>query len=292
MKSLEIFEIDNWETPIATEVQSKAVQALESGKVLFFPALPFQLNSDELKVFSPEKVDPRTKNVSYDMRKDRLAGTLCIGNEANILKEMIKRYATTTRKFLESLIPHYQPRILQAKTSFRPIEIEGRKSSYRKDDTRLHVDAFPSNPNRGKRILRVFTNINPEGKPRIWRVGEPFGEVVKAMGPRVMHPIFGVSHLLKWLKITKDYRSAYDHYMLQIHDTMKSDMDYQKNATQEEIHFPAGSSWICYTDQVSHAAMSGQYVLEQTFNLDVSSLKDQSTAPLRVLEKYFCKVLV
>ena len=26
----------------------------------------------------------------------------------------------------------------------------------------------------GTRLLRVFCNINPDGKPRLWRVGEPF----------------------------------------------------------------------------------------------------------------------
>lgn len=46
------------------------------------------------------------------------------------------------------------------------------------------MDAFPSRPNYGKRILRVFANINPEGAPRVWRVGEDFESVARQFLPR------------------------------------------------------------------------------------------------------------
>lgn len=51
-----------------------------------------------------------------------------------------------------------------------------RRAVGRADDRRLHVDAFPTRPNYGERILRVFANVNPAGVPRAWRVGEPFGK--------------------------------------------------------------------------------------------------------------------
>lgn len=293
MKTLEELPIESWDSPIAQEIQNKAVQALEGGKVLYFPALSFSIKPNERPYISPEKVDPKSKNISYDMRNDRLAGTLYAGDEANALKDMLKRYAVTSRKFLEKLIPHYGPSLNQGRTSYRPIEIEGRKSpSYRKDDTLLHVDAFPSNPTKGQRILRVFTNINPNGKPRVWRLGEPFENVARKFAPEVSSPFPGSSYLLKLLKITKDYRTLYDHYMLQIHNTMKGNPQYQETVQQEEFYFPAGSTWIVYTDQVSHAAMSGQHVLEQTFYLPVGGIKNESTNPLRVLEKLLHKELV
>ena len=293
MKSLEMLNIQNWDEIISEGLQNKAVRALEEGKVLYFPALPFKLSKEELTFLCPSKVDPKTKNISYDIRNDRLAGTLCVGNEALILKEMVKRYAHTSRDFLKKLIPHYTQQIIQGKTSFRPVEIQGRKSkSWRKDDTLLHVDAFPSNPTKGQRILRVFTNVNHEGKPRVWRTGEPFEDVIKKIAPKASHPIPGFAQVLKFLGITKDYRTPYDHYMLQIHDKMKSDKKYQQSVPQEEILFPAGCTWIVYTDKVSHAAMSGQHVLEQTFHMPVKGLKEESTSPLRMLEMYFKKPLI
>lgn len=293
MKNLEVFAIENWNNAISQDIKLKAVKALEKGKVLYFPNLVFQVQKDEIPLLSPDKVEPKTKNISYDIRNDRLAGTLFENHEADQLKEFMMRYAITTRNFLNELIPHYNAHLDQAKTSFRPVEIFGRKNpSYRKDDTRLHVDSFPSNPTKGNRILRVFSNVNPDNKPRVWRVGEPFENVAKKMIPRVSHPIFGVAQLLKLLKITKDYRTQYDHYMLQIHDAMKKDVDYQKTAPQEEIKFPTGSTWIVYTDQVSHAAMSGQHVLEQTFHLPVQGLNNPATAPLKVLERLLNKPLI
>jgi hypothetical protein len=45
----------------------------------------------------------------------------------------------------------------------------------------MHVDNFPSTPTRGKRILRVFTNVNPSGRARVWRMGEPFEQMATAL---------------------------------------------------------------------------------------------------------------
>ena len=138
----------------------------------------------------------------------------------------------------------------------------------------------------------MFTNINPQGKPRVWRIGEPFVNVAEKMVPRASAPMPGLAPLLKMLGITKNHRSKYDHYMLQIHDAMKRDLHYQKSVPQTEAQFPPGSTWIVFTDQVSHAAMSGQHVLEQTFHLPVAGIKNQDTNPLMVLEKRLHKALV
>jgi hypothetical protein len=290
--TLEHIDIETWEQHIPENVQKKAIESLENGHVLYLPTLPFPLLENEFSFLSPDKVDPKSKNISYDSRKDRLSGTLCSGKEATDLKAMIKRYGAASHQFLERLIPHYTSFLIQSKTSFRPVEICGRKSSYRKDDTLLHVDSFPSNPTKGQRILRIFTNINPQGKPRVWRLGEPFENVAEKILPKVSSPIWGVASFLKFAGITKDYRTPYDHYMLQIHDTMKGDKHYQKTVPQSEVQFPAGSSWIVFTDQVSHAAMSGWGVLEQTFFLPVYGIKNASTNPLQVLEKRLKKTLI
>ena len=66
---------------------------------------------------------------------------------------------------------------------------------------------------------------------------------------------------------------------------MKANMDYQSKVDQITYEFPAGSTWMVFTDQVSHAAMTGQYCLEQTFFVPVTSMLDPSQAPLRILER-------
>ena len=80
--------------------------------------------------------------------------------------------------------------------------------------------------------------------------------------------------------------------MLALHDAMKSTPEYQRQGVQQEIDFAAGSTWICFSDQTPHAAMRGQYLLEQTFLLPVNAMSHPQLSPLRVLETLLQKPLV
>jgi hypothetical protein len=293
MSGLETFDIASWDSLICEGSQERAVKALENGQVLYFPNLPFILNQQELLLLNPSIVDPKAKNISYNKSKDVVNGSTCQGDQAESLRSLLKRYSETTISFLDHLIPHYKATLKHGRTSLRPVEIAGRKvSSYRKDDTLLHVDSFPSTPTRGERILRVFTNVDPAGRSRVWRLGEPFADVVQNMAPKVLPPVPGVSRMMQWLGITKEYRTLYDHYMLSMHNMMKGDSHYQATVPQEEVHFPSGSSWVVFTDQTSHAAMAGQHVLEQTLYLPIEGQWNESLSPLRQLESYLDKSLV
>jgi len=72
---------------------------------------------------------------------------------------------------------------------------------------------------------------------------------------------------------------------------MKADVQYQARAVSEQVLFPPGATWMVFTDQVSHAALAGQFALEQTFFIPAYALEDQASAPLRVLEKRFHRIL-
>jgi hypothetical protein len=263
-----------------------AIQSLEEGKVLYFADFPFELQDIEHALLSPDCLKPPSKNISLDTVSGILKGMVDESESTLNLRGMMKRFSERSLQLVKELLPHYYcPQLSVGRTSYRPAEISGRASSYRKDDTRLHVDAFPSAPNQGNRILRVFSNINPFGQNRVWRLGEPFEEVAKQFLPQIRKPLFGTSAFLNALRITKSRRTFYDHYMLKMHDLMKGDLDYQIKAQQIEFQFPPDSTWIVMTDQVSHAAMAGQYVLEQTFYLPVSGMLNENLSPLRVLER-------
>ncbi len=79
--------------------------------------------------------------------------------------------------------------------------------------------------------------------------------------------------------------------MLGIHDAMKADMEYQSKVPQTQLVFEPGATWVCFTDRVSHAAMSGQFALEQTFYVPVDAMNDPSSTPLRVLERLAGRVM-
>ncbi len=277
--------ITHWQLHPVSDQQ--AVQALESGQVLYMPRLAFNLQADEHSLLTPEVLAKNRKNVSYDYSKRHMSG--CSDDPAiqSKLTQMMHRFAIQAQQLIDVLLPEYHNHLTIGRTSFRPQEIAGRKApSFRKDDTRLHVDAFPSTPMQGRRILRVFSNINPQNQPRKWRIGERFPEVVKRFLPSITAPQFGSRKLMHWFKITRRYRTLYDHYMLRLHDQMKKDIDYQKSAHQQSLMLAAGSTWLVYTDIASHAVDQGQHALEQTFYLPVDAMHDPKQSPLKILEKF------
>jgi hypothetical protein len=261
-----------------------AVPALEAGAVLLLPALPFHVASDEGQIFSPAILSS-SKNASFDPHDQRVGGTTLTGASRDQLRDVMARFSASADALVAALFPAYRGRIVRARASFRPAEIAGRQTSWRKDDTRLHVDSFPASPVQGRRILRVFSNVNPEGRSRTWRVGPDFETVAARYAGALSLPLPGSALLLQALKVTKSRRSAYDALMLQLHDRMKEDQQFQQTPDQESFDFPAGATWVAFTDQVSHAATAGQYQFEQTFLLPVSAQLDDSRAPLRVLER-------
>jgi len=267
------------------------IAGLEAGKVLYFPQLPFELLPEEKVLLKPEIRAPKVRNISLDA-----AGHLkgAVGDTATqlALALMIGRFREQAQSLVYSLLPKYQGALRLAPTSYRPTQVETRAQSWRADDRRLHVDAFPSRPNYGERILRVFSNINPEGVPRVWRVGEPFETVARKFVPRAKPYVAWQAKALKALHVTKSLRSEYDHLMLQLHDGMKGDMAYQESAGQVTMPFAAGSVWVCFSDQASHAVMSGQYMLEQTLHLPAEKQYDPAASPLAILSKLTGRQLV
>jgi hypothetical protein len=278
------FLVSDWAVAPAAELQRQAELALEDGKVLFFPRLAFPLKADESRFLDPALAGS-AKNVSFNLATRKLGKCACPEKDREALIELMQRFAKNARQFIDLLLPEYQLHLRAGRTSLRPVEIAGRKSSWRKDDTRLHVDSFPSTPMRGERILRLFSNVNPNGKPRCWRVGGPFEEVAKRFAPGVSRPFPGANLLMQALRITRGRRSLYDHYMLQLHDRMKADDDYQRNSEQTAFDFPPGTSWMVFTDQAPHAANSGQHQFEQTFYMPADRMVCPNKSPLRILER-------
>ena len=283
--------LTRWDQPASPELQAQAVQALESGHVLLLPELVFPLHESERGVLSTTTAGAG-KNVSLNPADGRLRGSSATAAERVPLRSVMERFASSSRAVMDQLFPGYAPTLEVGRTSFRPVEIAGRPTSWRKDDTRLHVDSFPSSPTHGKRILRLFTNLNPHGQPRVWRLGEPFEQVARRFLPSLHRPLWGTAALLKTLRVTKGLRSPYDHYMLQMHDRMKADTRYQQSVAQITHGFEPGCTWLVYTDQASHAAMSGQYALEQTFYLPVHGMQTPAKSPLKVLERLLNRPLL
>lgn len=282
-------QLGDWSPAIAPGESRRLAGELELGKVLYLPMLGFTLAPEEKKFLDPRWLSGTHKSVSYE--PVRAAGTSGVRGaqgspeELTALAAMIARFQNGAVGLIKTLFPGYAASLRLAPTSFRPGNVEDHKLSWRKDDTLLHVDAFPSRPNRGERILRVFTNVHPGSATRDWKVGDLFEQTAAEFLPRVPPPLPGSATLLKTLGITKSKRSEYDHSMLRIHDAMKLDTAYQARASHLKFGFPPGSTWICFSDQTAHAALAGQFMMEQTLHLPVSAMYFPERSPLRVLER-------
>jgi sporulation protein YlmC with PRC-barrel domain len=135
-----------------------------------------------------------------------------------------------------------------------------------------------------------------EGVLSTWEM--PVGEIVSSGSDRII-VYEGAEEklkqlgtgLLEKLGITKGRRSAYDHVMLNLHDKAKLDDAYQQATPRTYFEFPAQTTWLAFTDRVMHAALAGQFLLEQTFHLPVAAMQDERSAPLRILEAIYRRQL-
>lgn len=289
---IEELPCDVWNPVVDPTTQQTATESLEQGRVVYLPRLRFEVRQEEQRFLAQDWSDGKSKNIYLRGAERQLRGAQGKPDDLNGLHALLERFGHQAQQLVSALFPHYRSHLEFGNTSFRPCEIEGRPSSYRKDDTRLHPDAFPSNPTGGARLLRVFTNVNPFGKPRVWRVGEPFSDMAAKFLPKARRQWPGEAALLNALGITKRRRSEYDHLMNELHDRVKADLDYQRDVPQQRVEFPPGSTWVVFSDQVLHGVLSGALMLEQTWMLPVAGLQNPETAPLRVLERLTGQVLV
>ena len=270
--------------PVGVDGSDEFAVQLETEGLIILPDRPFLLAADEVALLSPVLSNHRAKNIS-------LAGAGVVRGAAAgapshaALTALMERYGRWAEALIHQLAPRYSAELRRGRTSFRTRSVNEPAASARKDDRRLHVDAFASQPTGGRRILRVFSNINPEGQPRIWQVGEPFEAYAGRWLHHVRRPWPGETWALHRLGITKTKRTPYDVLMLALHDAAKLDDSYQRTAPRREVAFPAGASWMVFTDSVVHAAIAGQYALEQTFYLPPAAMAVPAVSPARILER-------
>ncbi len=281
--------VTDWNGPSDPLVGRAAVAAIEAGQVVVLPDLRFEPTAEEKSLLSADLLSGKRKNISFDPATGRIGGASA---EGDLLTGMLRRFAASAEGLARALLADYGHNLRPGRTSFRPAEIDGRDYSPRKDDRRLHVDAFPTRPTHGGRILRLFTNFAPDGRARDWRIGEPFPDLASRFLSDLPAPAAVRARLYALLGLTKGVQSAYDQMMLALHDRMKLDDDYQKSVPSLPWSFAAGSTWMCFTDQVSHAALAGHFAMEQTFYLPVAAMATPEQAPLRVLERLTGRALV
>jgi 3-deoxy-D-manno-oct-2-ulosonic acid (Kdo) hydroxylase len=274
-------------------------EQLEEGQILQFDHIPFELpEADRLFLLALQQGSSRFhKNISYRPRQDLLRG-FSSDQPADVerMHDCMRRYSAEVTQFLSRVLTPYAAHWSLDYASFRPLEEAGRVLPLHQRNDLLHVDAFPSRPTHGGRILRVFTNLNPD-RPRVWMTTDRFDVLARryaseaglpqiaAQGPGGMQPLRrGFAALKRAVGLRAVERSPYDRFMLRFHDYLKENEEFQKSGSQTRLEFAPHSTWIVFTDAVPHAALAGQFALEQTYIVPVAALLDPQKAPIRVLE--------
>ncbi len=266
---------------------------LERDGVLILDTESFDLSATERVVVENHCSDGRSKNSSFNPHTGEVDGVLGGPHEVAGLKALMGRYSVWAANVVAEFFPAYSASLELGRTSLRRRSVQDEPPlSRRKDDRRLHLDAFTSQPVAGRRILRVFSNIDPSGAEREWAIAEGgFEDYARRFQTRTRRLLPGEARVMEGLSLTKSRRTHYDQIMLGMHDAAKRDRGYQQSAPRRYVSFPGGATWLAFTDQTPHAAVSGQEALEQTFYVPIEALVDPAHSPLRILERLWGELL-
>ena len=274
---------------------------LEAGDILFFPETPIAIPEDDLSfLLGHQQVGSGYhKNIAYRPLEDRITGfDAQDAASAERLRGIMGRYSRDVIAFLQHFLEPYRSQWKVDYASYRPEEEQSRALALRKRNDLLHTDAFPTRPTHGDRILRFFNNINPQ-RTRNWITTETFDVLVQKMctgklnnGTVPLPSSMETSAIKKGLAgigagklVPSLKRSPYDEFMMRFHNYLKENSHFQQNCPKQHWEFPPGSSWMVYTDMVSHAVLSGQFALEQTLIVSRQAMVVPEKSPYGVLSR-------
>jgi len=275
-----------------------ALEALENGGVVFLPRSGFALSARERALLSdlrnilvktPDAANGRPTIIFQPARgaiakfNFAFSGRRLVRAEVkrSVLPEleaMFVRFAEWSEALTGRLLPSYRAVLGRDRITYRP--------NQRSAVQPLHVDSAYGYPTQGRGMLRVFCNIDPLDRPRIWQIGEPFESFARRFLPSVRQQRPGLAAvILARLGVVGGAKTAYDTLIAELRRLGKHDEEYQRTAPRRLVEFPSGSTWLAITDLVLHGAVSGQHSLDQTFLLPPEGMQDASRSSLRILER-------
>lgn len=293
--SVEDFSFPNgWhDSAQSTQRARECCEQLEAGNILLFPGIPYDFPPEDIEFLLSQKEVKAggRKNIIYDSQQQKLLG-IEASSETAQLRATMQKYSQNVSGFLARVLAPYQSSWLLGAASYRPEQEQGRDLETIQRNDLMHTDAFKTTPIDGGRIFRCFTNINPD-EPRIWNTTDAFPTLIeKYAEPAKLLEVLNATQpnaFQKLLGRKKDPRlsdsSLYNSMMLRFHDFLKLNEDFQQNYPKQRVEFPPNTTWMCFTDAVPHAALSGRFALEQTVFVPLEAMVTPEQSPARVLEK-------
>jgi 3-deoxy-D-manno-oct-2-ulosonic acid (Kdo) hydroxylase len=269
---------------------------LEAGEIVCFPEPPAQLLPDADREFLMGQrvtgssarhivVDPASAMVHHAAGSDAESSTRLV--------QVFERFSTKATAWMTGLLPSYAPAWQIGSLSLRTEEEATRRLRFGQREDLLHIDPFPEGASRGRRLLRLFLNLNPT-EPRVWATSDKLDRLLERFGGDTRFPSLedrswgwqlrqGVSRLLD---ARQRGRSAGDEFLLRLQDYVKANDQFQERGPKRFWHFAPRSAWLVMTDGLSHAVLRGRHALEMSLYVDPATLACPELAPARVVELY------
>lgn len=290
---------------LKTPGKSSIAEALETNHIVFFPTCPIRLPDaatlNYLRTELPSRL--KLKNVSYHPEADRVTGLKADSETTARLTSILKGHLADVSEFLHGHIEHLTTDWTIGTCSFRPIQERGRNLKPHASNELVHLDAGAYGATDGDRILRFFVNCN-DNEDRVWATKGPVQDIVSRFGREaglidadgrlavsltksasdkaLSGIVRGLARLNPLARVLDT--SPYDRAMRRLHNYMKDAPAFQQDGRgYEEIRFPPYSSWMVFTDSVSHASLSGQYALVTTVIVRRKYMRQPEYAPFSVL---------
>ena len=294
------YPLQRFDTASPDEIED----ALERADIVFFERPPVELPADAELEFLRECLprELQAKNVSYHPESDSIPRFAAAPAVKDRVQRILSTHGKRVEAFLRRAVPDFVPGWTLGTTSFRPIEERGRNLKPRSSNELVHVDAGAYGATNGARILRFFVNVHPT-RERVWGTkgsfnalmarhrelrlaaqgGKPRAVLDKGPLDRLYSGLVGVLGKLHPLARVLD-SSPYDRSMRRIHNYMKEDCEFlESREGYQEVHFPPMSSWMVFTDGVSHSVLSGQHALVTTVLVPLANCRHPELTPYGVL---------
>jgi hypothetical protein len=266
---------------------------LERGEIIELPTCPFPLpEGDDMEFLRSQRLGSAAhKNISYCPHSDRIGGYRKQSRrDAERLHALLSDFSRVATSWLASVLPRYAEGWKIDQVSYRPEEEATRKLRQTARNDLLHVDAFPSRPTNGHRILRLFVNVNPTD-PRVWVTSDNFARLLERFGKEVGLPTSDRPSWNSWLKGEivrlfrpgRNPRSAYDDFMLRFHNFLKANDHFQERCFKRFWNFQPGATWLVLTDTCSHAVLRGRFALENSYFIAPATLALPDESPSALL---------
>ena len=280
-------------------------EALETNHIVFFPVCPIRLPDPPTLSYLRTELPSRLKlkNISYHPEADRVTGLKADPETTARVTNILKDHLSDVSDFLHRHVGHLTTDWTIGTCSLRPIQERGRNLKPHASNELVHLDAGAYGATDGDRILRFFVNFNDQ-EDRVWATKGPIEDIVARFGREAglvaadgrlavrlaksgpdkafTGVVRGLTRLNPLARVLDS--SPYDRAMRRLHNFMKDAALFQRDQRgYEEIRFPPYSSWMVFTDSVSHASLSGQFALVTTIIVRRGQMKYPEFAPFNVL---------